>query len=189
MSTGWEKVEQKEILNHPRMHLVEDRVILPNGKTTGYLREVGKKDYVTIVARHVGKFVLVLDYSYPNDRRLLQFSEGEIDDGETPERTAVRELEEETGLRATKVTRLGRNLHNHRRNTNSNYVMLAEDEDVEDTGETHHGASEYGMETVLLTEAEVWDKMASGDIIQKNTLAAWAVYQAQMRGRETPGQA
>ena len=61
------------------MQLVEDEVILPNGSTTRYLREINKSDYVTIAAQYDDKFVMVYDYSYPNNQTLIQFPEGRND--------------------------------------------------------------------------------------------------------------
>jgi len=175
--TGWRKVSEREVLNHKRMRLVEDRVVLPNGLETDYLREVNKKDYVTVVATHGDKIVMVHDYSYPHDRLLLQFPDGEIDTDETPEAGATRELQEETGFKADKLTILGRNLDNPRRNTSTNIVLLAKD--VEETGERNLDAEESLNKVVLLTEAEIRAKIASGEIIQKNTLAAWALYSSR----------
>ncbi|HSX28475.1 MAG TPA: NUDIX hydrolase [Candidatus Saccharimonadales bacterium] len=176
---SWTKIGEHEVLDHPRMHLVEHAVELPDGTATDYLLEINRKDYVTTIARYAGKFAMIRDYSYPNDVRLLQFSEGWIDEGESPEQAAVRELKEETGLRAGKIRELGTNLHDHRRSTASAHVMLAEN--IEDTGEARPESTEHGVEMVLLTEAEIWKKIASGEIIQKNALAAWAIYAAQSR--------
>ncbi|HSE29545.1 MAG TPA: NUDIX hydrolase [Candidatus Saccharimonadales bacterium] len=174
---SWIKIDEHVVLNHPRMHLVEHTVKLPDGTEIDYLLEVNRKDYVTTIARHKGKFAMIRDYSYPNDARLLQFSEGWIDEGESSEQAASRELKEETGLRAAKVREIGTNLHDHRRSTASSHVMLAEN--IEDTGTANLESTEHGIETVYLTEAEIWKKIASGEIVQKNTLAAWAIYVAE----------
>lgn len=177
---SWKKVGESKILDHLRMHLVEDVVVLPNGAQTKYLREVERPDYVTTIAFHTGKIAMIYDYSYPNDQMLLQFPEGLPNKDETIEKGAARELEEETGLRARRIVKIGENLHNHRRNTNLNHIMLAED--TEETGEIHLDATEDGLERVLLSEEEIWQKIAAGEIIQKNALAAWSIYQAWRRG-------
>ena len=171
---SWRKVGEREVLNHRRMRLVEDQVILPDGSKTDYLREIDKKDYVTIVATYGDKIVMVHDYSYPHDRMLLQFPDGEIGADETPEAGAMRELQEETGFKADRVTILGQNLDNPRRNTATNTVLLAKD--VKDTGERNLDPEESLTEVVLLTEAEIRANIATGVIVQKNTLAAWAIY-------------
>jgi ADP-ribose pyrophosphatase len=172
----WQKITTRTILNHPRMQLVEDDIILPDATKTSYLLEVNKGDYVTVIARTDGKIAMVYDYSYPHDSMLLQFPEGGINQGETPEQAAKRELEEETGLHAETVSVIGKNLDSSRRNTTTNFILFSDD--VHDTGVTHLEAEESFTETVLLTESEILQKIASGEIVQKNALAAWAIYTA-----------
>ncbi len=60
------------------------------------------RDRATAVVRRNGLLLLVRDRGYQ------QFSlpGGGLQDGETPEEAVVRELREETGLRATSLTRL-----------------------------------------------------------------------------------
>jgi 8-oxo-dGTP pyrophosphatase MutT (NUDIX family) len=170
----WKKVNSRVVFDHPRIHLVEDEVILPDGSTTHYLLDVNKKDYVTVIAQIDNKICMIYDYSYPHNQMLLQFPEGACDDDETPEQTAIRELEEETGLRAKAIKIIGKNFDHHRRSTALNYVLLTEN--AEDTGTTHLGAEESFSEKVLLTEPEISRKIASGEIVQKNALSAWAIY-------------
>lgn len=176
---SWRKLAQRDILRHPRLHVVEDEVELPSGSKIQYLRFVDDKDYVTTIAREPGqpgKFAMVFDYSYPNDVRLLQFSEGLIDAGETPAEAAERELLEEMGIRAKKFITIGWNLSHHRRSTAKNFIIVAEG--LTETGQTQHEAEEAGMQSYWLNEAEITQKIARGEIVQKNSLAAWAIYQA-----------
>lgn len=173
----WKKIGSRKVFSHLRMQLVEDEVILPNGSTAQYLREINKKDYVTVVAQYDEKFVMVYDYSYPNNQMLLQFPEGTVDQGETPEQGAIRELEEETGLHAREMNVVGKTLNHHRRSTAIGFVCSTRD--LQNTGITHLEAEESYTKTVYLTEKEISQKIATGEIIQKNTLAAWAVYSCQ----------
>jgi len=171
----WQKLGTQEVLTHPRMQLVEDTVLLQNGQQTEYLREVNKPDYVTIIARRDAKVAMVYDYSYPNDDMLLQFPEGVIDDKETPEQCGIRELREEAGLLAGVLRSIGKNLHNQRRSTAQQIVLVADQ--LKEVPQEHE-AEESGMSLVWLAEQEVWDKIAAGEIKQKNTLAAWTIYAA-----------
>lgn len=54
-----------------------------------------------------GEVVLVRQRRYPTGTSLLEVPAGKRDPGETPETCARRELEEETGLRAARLTPLG----------------------------------------------------------------------------------
>jgi ADP-ribose pyrophosphatase len=170
----WKKIKRYKVLDHPRIQLVEDDVMLPDGTITRYIHQLDKKDYVTVIASYDAKIIMVRDYSYPNDRMLLQFPEGAIERDETAEDAALRELEEETGMRAATISLMGENLDHHRRSTATNFVLFTDD--VIDTGITHLEAEESHTETVLLSRSEITDKIASGEIIQKNALAAWTIY-------------
>jgi len=54
-----------------------------------------------------GMTALVRQWRYPAGRYSLEIAAGRIEPGHTPEETAARELEEELGYRAGKLTRLG----------------------------------------------------------------------------------
>jgi len=51
--------------------------------------------------RASGEIILVRQYRPPADKYVIEFPAGLIDDGETPDETAVRELLEETGYHGT----------------------------------------------------------------------------------------
>jgi len=50
-----------------------------------------------------GRIVLIHNYRLPVGRELLELPAGTLEAGETPEQCALRELEEETGYRASRV--------------------------------------------------------------------------------------
>jgi ADP-ribose pyrophosphatase len=54
-----------------------------------------------------GSTALVRQWRYPLRRYSLEICAGRIEVGDTPEQTAIRELEEELGLRAAHVEKLG----------------------------------------------------------------------------------
>jgi ADP-ribose pyrophosphatase len=54
-----------------------------------------------------GTIALVRQWRYPLCRYSLEISAGRIETGQSPEETARRELEEEMGLRATEMRKLG----------------------------------------------------------------------------------
>ena len=84
--------------------------------TADTVRE-GDTTYLREVVRHPGSAVivplfadntiaLVRQYRHPAGRYLLELPAGSIDEGETPEAAALRELEEELGVRAATIERL-----------------------------------------------------------------------------------
>lgn len=63
---------------------------------------------VTLVAFDPqGRLLLVRQYRHPVGRALLELPAGTLDPGESPERCAERELQEETGYRPGRLERLG----------------------------------------------------------------------------------
>lgn len=84
-----------------------DDVVLPSGKET--VREVIEHDgAVAIVALDRDKNVLLVrQFRHAAGKELLEIPAGGIDPGETPEQTAQREMQEETGYAPGKLERLG----------------------------------------------------------------------------------
>ncbi len=54
-----------------------------------------------------GSLILVKQFRYPIGMELLEVPAGKLDEGESPEQCAKRELEEETGYKAEKIEFLG----------------------------------------------------------------------------------
>ena len=83
----------------------KDDVILPNGKSA--IREVvHHSGGSAIVCEKDGKILLVKQFRYPYGKEIYEIPAGKINDGEDFERTAIRELEEECGVKAERVEKL-----------------------------------------------------------------------------------
>ncbi len=84
-----------------------DDAQLSNGKIVS--REVvehrGGVGILPITAQ--GEVLLVKQYRYPYEELLLEIPAGKLEPGETPFETGVRELQEETGMNATRYFDLG----------------------------------------------------------------------------------
>ena len=92
----WRRLSSRVVFTHPRIVLAEDKVELPNGKRSLYLRQVYQgKGGVIIICQNGGKVLIQREYSYPVDDILYQFPGGKIEEGETPEQAAQRELAED----------------------------------------------------------------------------------------------
>ena len=87
--------------------LKKDTVLLPD--QTEATREVVRHVYgACILAIDENRNVLLEEqYRYPYDETVLELPAGKSEPGETPEKTAVREFEEETGYKAKSMTLLG----------------------------------------------------------------------------------
>ncbi|MBI2821881.1 MAG: NUDIX hydrolase [Acidobacteria bacterium] len=88
------------------LDLVVDRLEREDGEET--VREVVRHPGgVTVVAELDGRILFVRQRRYPMDRDLLELPAGKLDGQEEPELAARRELEEETGYRATRLHKIG----------------------------------------------------------------------------------
>jgi len=98
-------VKKNYIHNGKILNLRRDDIILPNGN--GAIREVVEHSGGSaIVCEKDGKILLVKQYRYPYGEELLEIPAGKLNDGETPEQTAIRELEEEGGIIAKRVEKM-----------------------------------------------------------------------------------
>ncbi|MCL5046769.1 MAG: NUDIX hydrolase [Actinobacteria bacterium] len=100
------KLSSERIFEGRIISLKVDRVELPGGKVT--TREVVEHPgAVAVVGLAPGeRVVLVRQFRYPAGEEMLEIPAGGLHPGEDPGRAAARELEEETGLRAGKLTKL-----------------------------------------------------------------------------------
>ena len=62
---------------------------------------------VAVPVTNEGMIVMVEQFRYPFQKKLLELPAGKLDKGEDPMRCAVRELEEETGYKPGDVEKLG----------------------------------------------------------------------------------
>ncbi|MBP0724309.1 NUDIX hydrolase [Bacillus sp. RG28] len=93
-------ISEEKIFEGRVISLFYQQVELPNGKTS--TREIVKHPgaVAIIPVTDEGKIVLVDQYRKPMERVLLEIPAGKLEKGEEPLRTAIRELEEETGYEA-----------------------------------------------------------------------------------------
>lgn len=101
-------ISTKEIYKGRIVHLVEDTVLLPNGKTSG--RElVLHNGGVGVIAVDDDKNVLMVSqYRKPYDETVLEIPAGKLEKGENPLDAGLRELREETGYKAENCRFLGK---------------------------------------------------------------------------------
>lgn len=93
-----EKTIQSEVKFEGRIITLQvDEVELPNGKTSN--REIVKHPgaVAVIAVTKDKKIVLVEQFRKALERSIIEIPAGKIEIGEAPEKTALRELEEETG--------------------------------------------------------------------------------------------
>lgn len=153
-----------------RFTVVEDRVRVNNHEQPYDYLEI--KGGVSIFAVKDGKIIVQQQYRYPIRSWQWELPGGFVDEGESCEEAAIRELKEETGYEAKKVYSLGA-FYPSFGSTNEQIHLFA----IE-CGEKGESEREPG-ELLSVTEmpVEKFKKLiASGQFMHGAGLAAWARY-------------
>lgn len=102
----WTTLSSREVYQNPWTRVREDMVQLPDGRTTLYgVVEFGEC-VGTLPLSEDGQVLLVRQYRYVQGAATWEMPTGGVKAGETPEEAARRELREEGGLHAARLTHL-----------------------------------------------------------------------------------
>ncbi len=162
------KISSERIYEGKILNLRRDTVTVPTG--TAHREIVEHNGAVGIVpVTKDGKLVMVKQFRYPAGRAVLEIPAGKIDKGETdPEKTAHRELKEETGYTAEALHYLGK----------INPSIAYTEEVIHlyaatglTPGETHFDPDEV-LEILEYDFREAYTLAASGKLVDAKTIAA-----------------
>ena len=127
----WEILGHRQLLHTPVYDVIAQDERSATGIDGTYVA-IDAPDWVMTVPVYQGQFVLARQWRHSAQRLTTEFPGGVRDMRESPEQTAARELWEETGFRAGKLTPLGVVNPNPALFRNRFYVYLAEE--LEPTG-------------------------------------------------------
>ena len=117
-----------EVVQRYRVFAVRRMVVRAADGHTDEFHVVERPDSVQVVAlTEEGRLLMVEQERHGTQARSLEFVAGLIDEGERPEQTAARELEEETGYCAGRLHALGWYYTDPAVLTNKVTIFLAED--------------------------------------------------------------
>lgn len=166
----WKIVSSSKALDEKWFPVRKDVVQLPSGKIVD--------DYFVWESPHIamvvpitpdGEFVLVQQYRHAVGKILHQFPAGAVDEGESLEAAARRELEEETGYTASQLVHLGTGAPYSTKLTGVMEVFLALD--ATPNGRKHYDVQEESN-VVIVTKDELLDLLGSGQLQQTDFFAA-----------------
>lgn len=172
-----EKQELPEILS-PRLffqgkkfQFEVNKLRLPNGIEGEWecIRHSGGALAVPIT--NDGELVLVRQYRFALKSRLLEFPAGTVEEGEKPEITIKREIEEETGYRANKWLSLGKFALAPGYSDEYIYAFLAQE--LEKLPNPPKQDEDEDIEVVLMSPKEFEKLAMTGNEIDAKTLSSY----------------
>lgn len=103
MTSDWKTIQSNLIFQNPWIELYEDKVKTRTGTTMNYTWYKSSNVVVIIPFITENALIMIRQYRYPLHKVLLEFPAGHIEENEDAEKTAKRELLEETGYFANKI--------------------------------------------------------------------------------------
>ena len=167
---GFRKLGEKVLHEGVLITTVEATFADPSGDTfeRDLVHHPGAVSVVPVVEGGE-KVLLVRQYRAAVDRMLLEIPAGKRDvDGEDPEVTAARELEEEVGMRAGNLRKLAEFFNSPGFCDEHSQVYLATD--LERTEVTAHGVEEEHMSIETVALVDVPGLIASGELVDAKSI-------------------
>lgn len=147
-----------------------------NGKEYPY-SFVDVKDSVAVLAKEQDRFIFLKQYRKTINDITLEIPGGAIDENETPEHAALRELQEETGFTAAKILLLGDFYPTIGISNERCHLYYVECRDCE---KIKLEPLEQ-ISVIKMSEQEVEDNIASGELMHSMALVAWLKYKMSER--------
>jgi 8-oxo-dGTP pyrophosphatase MutT (NUDIX family) len=170
----WETISSRVILKHKFLKVTEDEVLLPDGKTSTYVRLAPSETHsVLVIAINSKNQILIQrEYSYPPDKIMWQFPGGSMHKGESIKSAAQRELAEESGYGARKLNVIGSYYVHNRSSDEKQYVVLCKDLYRHKLAQDE---DEF-IESIWMSKKELSSLIAEGKIDNINLLAGLSLW-------------
>lgn len=174
---NWETLSSEYIIKRPWLTARRDKLQMPNGHICDEWYVLEYPQWVNIIAITIdGQIIMERQYRHGLKRFAWEIPAGVVEQNETPEQAAKRELLEETGFGGGNWTEIMQLSANPTAMTNINYTFLATN--VEQVSKPNQESSE-DISVWLMSPNEVIDILKNGDIIQSLMAAPLWKYFAQ----------
>lgn len=168
MPTTWKKLESEMVLQNKWYSIRRDKVMRPDGKEGEYY-VLQQTDSIYLLAWHSDKLIMVRQYRYPTGIESWEIPAGGSEAGETVLSAAARELQEETGLVASKLEVIGTFQELSARSTGMGHVVWCET--LSDTDGAQH-EEEGIIAQAAFSWTEIVGMIKDGSISDSGTLSA-----------------
>ena len=168
----WKELNKKELLKTVVLTVNEVESENPDGLKGKYI-VMDAPDWVIVVPEINGKFITVKQWRHGYGNLSIEFPGGVINQGEKPEEAARREMEEETGYKAGKLTYLGSVNPNPALMSNKVHFFAAEN--LVSTGIQHLDKDEF-VEYRQIPVEEVYENIGNEEYPHALMLAALLKY-------------
>lgn len=180
---GKSDTSEEKILNRKSLYtgsyltLEKLQVQLPNHHVCD--REVVRvRNAVAVLpADKDGSVHLVRQFRPAIEQFILEVPAGLIDQNETPEQTALRECEEETGYKPHKLQKLL--TYAHAEGYSTGFITLFLGTDLEYTGHIHLDSSEF-LESEILSFSELVRRVETNRIVDSKTILCTLLSQGKI---------
>lgn len=171
----WTEKSSKELLKTVVFDVTSRHSVSADGLEGDYI-VVNARDWVIVIPDLGDEFIMVKQWRHGEKALSVEFPGGVIDKGENPEHAGRRELVEETGYEAGKMTHLASFNPNPALFSNHVHVYLAED--LKKTSEQHLDEDEY-VNCFTMKKEIVFSKMGTSEMPHGLMLSALGLYLAR----------
>ncbi|MBQ9538096.1 MAG: NUDIX hydrolase [Treponema sp.] len=168
----WKEEGRKVICKTPVLTVTERESTGPDGQKGRFIVNEAP-DWVAVIPVVDDSFLMVRQWRHGEQGLSIEFPGGVIEPGEEPEAGARRELREETGAEAGKLTYLGRVNPNPALCSNHMYFYCAQNLTL--TGQQNLDSDEF-VNYMKISKKEVFEKMGGPDYPHALMAAALCLY-------------
>ena len=97
----------EDLLRYGNSVIRRDTILFSDGSSRVHTYRSSPGGVVVLPIRNDGKIIMIEQYRYLVGKRCWELPAGGIRDDETPDQAALRELEEEAGVRASSLVKMG----------------------------------------------------------------------------------
>lgn len=165
-------IERKASLNAKKIRFEINKFQLPNGidGEFGIIRHPGASLAVPIT--NDGEVIILRQYRFAVERRILEFPAGTLEDGEDPLSAIKRELQEESGYKSSKWDELGQMIPAPGYADEIIHLFLARD--LEKLKEKPKGDIDEDIEVIKMSPEELNTCICDqSEALDGKTIAAW----------------